>query len=105
MIENYRKPRLGQKVFVYYRGYSSNWITQSTVYMKNDEEFITPTQLEDGIIDECRITFKFAEYGKTWFKSLKEVKEYLSKTIGNYKLEKITFTDCVQYDIHEKEDK
>lgn len=97
--------RLGQKVFLLYRNkHMNDWIEQTTVYMRNNEAFLAPTILDDGLIDECRIEFRYEDYGKTWFKSLKEAKEYLNKTIGtNYKLQKLTFTDCIQYDIYEKE--
>lgn len=88
--------RLNQTVYIinYYRGCgplyvvsSPNFVYKTVVEMKNKTHFITPEIFDECKIESVRRKFSIEnDYGDVWFKSLKDVKDYLRKL--GYKLGK-----------------
>lgn len=93
-----RSVRINQTVYIinYYNiGYhclyvfncTPSFVYKTTVEMKNKTHFITPEIFDDCKIESVRRKFSIEnDYGCLWFKSLKDVKDYLNKM--GYKLGK-----------------
>ena len=54
-------------------------IVKDKVYMRNATEFITEDMMNYGIDEEYKVPLGPEEYGKRWFKTLEEAKEFVRK--------------------------
>lgn len=80
-MKGMKLPRLNSSVWIiiYNNTYDGNpySLSKQKVYMKNKSEFITEEAIDVSKIDECRIAYSAEDYGRFWFKSLKDAKTYL----------------------------
>lgn len=98
----FKIPRLNSYVYILTYDYGTPYcITKDKVYMKNNEAFITEGVLNEIYIDEYRKEQYFKDYQKTWFTSLKEIRNYLRKN-GEEKY-KIIKANGGEWNIEEKE--
>ena len=99
-----KMPRLGSNVYIITEVDGDPFcVTKAPVYMKNKEAFIVEDALDDGSIEEFRRPQYLEDYGYTWVKTFKEVKDILVKyeeaelRFGGkrvkYRLEKVDDTD------------
>ena len=73
------KARLYSHVWVIvYDGSYPYSLSRQVVAMKNKTAFITEEILDNpGLIEGAYVSYRFEDYGETWFKTFKEGKNYL----------------------------
>lgn len=83
----YKKPRLNQKVYIITHDPVNGFpwgVYKTSVYLMNNEVFATPYIKSKDMSEELRTTYFFADYGITWFTSLKEIKKYIQELFTSY---------------------
>ena len=77
------KPKLNSNIYVIYNG---DCIILDKAKWLGKESFVTADMMSGTICDEYKIELMYKDYNKTWFKTLKEAKEYLLSNNPNCKI-------------------
>jgi hypothetical protein len=75
-------PRLNSYIYVIEESdydFQPVCIVKDKVYMRNATEFITEDMMNNSVDDDYKVPLSLEEYGKRWFKTLEEAKEYVRK--------------------------
>lgn len=93
-MDNYKKPRIGQKVYCFFDD-SMDLCIEEVGYI-GKESFI----IEDYSI-KCEVEFFYENYAIDWFTSLKQFKEYIKKD-SRYSKYKCVKKDDDYWELEEK---